>query len=154
MKEDEFVFRLAGPGDSRELTRLRMDMRRELDDGFLEEGIYAATLEYFDRCLADGSHVEVVCRDGGRIVGTVGLTFFEAMPTTRLPNGRTAKLMNMYVSPDHRHRGIARRLLGFALDEARRRSYGRVTLNSSPAGEALYRGSGFTAVEREYEMTL
>ncbi len=152
MKDDELIFCLAVPEDSLELTRLRMDMRRELDAGFREEEIYAATLGYFERCLADGSHIEIVCRDGGRIVGMVGLTFFEAIPTSRLPNGRTAKLMNMYVVPGHRRRGIARRLLRHALDEARRRSCGRVTLNSSPAGEELYRGGGFVPVEREFEM--
>ena len=58
----------------------------------------------------------------------------------------------MYVDPDARRRGIARKLLQFAEDESRRRRHQTMDLSTSELqGEALslYRNAGYRLVREE-----
>ena len=79
------------------------------------------------------------------------LTFFEMMPTSAHINGRAARLMNMYVEPEYRRKGIAGGLLVFAMRYAMDHSVSKVTLNSSRMGEALYKKYGFERAGNEFE---
>lgn len=84
-----------------------------------------------------------VADDGGRIVGMFGLE----------PSGDDAmELRRMYVDPDMRRQGIARRMLDFAEQECRRRKRFRMDLSTSELqGEALalYRNAGYELVREE-----
>ena len=58
----------------------------------------------------------------------------------------------MYVDPDARRRGIARKMLQFAEDECRRRNRLRMDLSTSELqGDALslYRNTGYQCVREE-----
>ncbi|MBN8990302.1 MAG: GNAT family N-acetyltransferase [Rhizobiales bacterium] len=84
-----------------------------------------------------------VAVEGGRLVGMFGL---EPSSTEAM------ELRRMYVDPDARRRGIARRMLGFAEDECRRRHLLRMDLSTSELqGDALslYRNSGYRLVREE-----
>ena len=81
-------YRIATIADCDELTRLRMAMRKELDNGFQEEALVSLTKDFFQRNIPNGSHVAFVCEDKGQLVADVGLTLFEVMPTTKSPNGK------------------------------------------------------------------
>jgi|SRR5689334_18433511 len=84
-----------------------------------------------------------VADDGGRIVGMFGL---EASGADAM------ELRRMYVDPDARRRGIARRMLDFAEQECRRRKRFRMELNTSEIqGEAiaLYRNADYALVREE-----
>jgi ribosomal protein S18 acetylase RimI-like enzyme len=62
------------------------------------------------------------------------------------------ELCRMYVDPDVRRRGIARRMLDFAEQECRRRSRPRVDLSTSELQRealALYQNSGYELVREE-----
>jgi putative acetyltransferase len=62
------------------------------------------------------------------------------------------ELRRMYVDPDVRRRGIARRMLDFAEQECRRRKRFRMDLSTSEIqGEALalYRNAGYELVREE-----
>ena len=62
------------------------------------------------------------------------------------------ELRRMYVDPDARRRGIARKMLGFAEAECRRRNLRRMELSTSELqGDALslYRNSGYQLVREE-----
>ena len=144
-------YRIAAVYDCEKLTRLRMQMRRERDAGFQEQALYAGTLAFFRRNIESGRHVAFVCEDVGQIVATAGLSLFEMPPTTKLPNGKVAKLMNMYVVPARRREGIGRAMLEFVVKYAREHGYHKVMLNASPMGERLYQSYGFTRIENEYE---
>ena len=61
---------------------------------------------------------------------------------------RHAEIKSMRTASDHRRKGVARKILNHLLDEARRRRYGRLSLEtgSAPAFEAartLYASVGF-----------
>jgi GNAT superfamily N-acetyltransferase len=69
------------------------------------------------------------------------------------PSGDSAmELRRMYVDPDARRRGIARRMLDFAEQECRRRRRFRMELSTSELQAealALYRNAGYELVREE-----
>ncbi|MBR1214865.1 GNAT family N-acetyltransferase [Bradyrhizobium sp. JYMT SZCCT0180] len=84
-----------------------------------------------------------VAVEGEKVVGMFGLepSSIDAM-----------ELRRMYVEPDARRQGIARRMLGFAEDECRRRNRFRMDLSTSELqGDALllYRNAGYQLVREE-----
>ena len=84
-----------------------------------------------------------VAVDGEKVVGMFGL---EPASTEAM------ELRRMYVDPDARRRGIARKMLGFAEAECRRRHRLRMELSTSELqGDALslYRNSGYQLVREE-----
>jgi GNAT superfamily N-acetyltransferase len=84
-----------------------------------------------------------VAVDGGKVVGMFGL---EPSSTEAM------ELRRMYVDPDARRRGIARKMLSFAEDECRRRNRPRMDLSTSELqGDALslYRNNGYQLVREE-----
>ncbi|MEO8321346.1 MAG: GNAT family N-acetyltransferase [Bradyrhizobium sp.] len=84
-----------------------------------------------------------VAVDHGKLVGMFGLE----------PSSDTAmELRRMYVDPDARRRGIARKMLAFAEDECRRRHRPTMDLSTSELqGNALslYRNAGYQLVREE-----
>ena len=144
-------YRTAQLKDCEELTRLRMDMRKERDKDFCEETLYSNTLAFFKKNIENGNHVAFACEHDGNIIATSGLTLFEMPPTSKLPNGKVAKLMNMYTVPKYRKMGVAEKMLEFVVEYAKNHSYNKIMLNSSPMGKHLYEKFGFTIIENEYE---
>ncbi|MGE0794517.1 MAG: GNAT family N-acetyltransferase [Acidimicrobiia bacterium] len=93
-----------------------------------------------DRLLApDGAYA--VGWERGRPVAGGGFTRYDAT---------TAEIRRMYVVPDARSRGVARRLLAAVEGMARRRGYRAAILDTGarqPHAEALYRSAGYVDVE-------
>lgn len=84
-----------------------------------------------------------VARTGGKLAGMFGL---EAAGEGAM------ELRRMYVDPDRRRRGIARAMLAFAEDEARRASAREIVLSTSELQTealALYRGAGYRETRAE-----
>ena len=147
----DFTYRAAGPADIETLLALRLEMRRERDGSFEEGPLREATLDFYRRTLADGGHAAFLCEKDGEAVAAAGLSFYEMPPTAALPNGRTARFMNMYTRPAWRRQGAARGLLAYAVAWAAERGCARIVLHSSPMGRSLYEGFGFGKVADEYQ---
>ena len=84
-----------------------------------------------------------VAVEGTQVVGMFGL---EPSSTDAM------ELRRMYVNPDARRRGIARRMLQLAEDECHRRNRPRMELSTSEvqgAALCLYRNSGYELVREE-----
>lgn len=67
---------------------------------------------------AEGTFVSWLAMDGGKIVGTSGMSFVEKPPYFSCPSGRLGLLSSMYTDPEYRRRGIARNLLDRVIEEA------------------------------------
>lgn len=147
-------YRIATISDCKALTDLRMRMRKELDSNFNSELIYEKTLDFFKRNIENGTHITFVCEYDRQMIATVGITLFEIMPTTKYPNGKVARLMNMYVEPFYRNRGIARELLNRVIAYAKEHQLGKIMLNPSQMGKSLYANSGFQLLPDEYAFYL
>ena len=132
--------------DAAELLAWRMEVLRvvfsipaDADAAALE----AANRSYYERSLADGSHVACLAMAEGQTVGCGGVCFYEEMPSPDNPSGRCAYLMNVYVRVPFRGRGFARRIVRWLVEQALARGVSKIYLETSDAGRTLYAGLGF-----------
>ncbi len=147
-------YRIATISDCEALTDIRMQMRKELDADFNSELIYAETLDFFKRNIKSGVHIAFICEHNRQMIATAGITLFEIMPTTEHPNGKVARLMNMYVVPFFRSKGIAKEMLNRIMAYAEEHGIGKVMLNPSQMGKSLYENYGFQLLPNEYAFYL
>ena len=101
-------------------------------------------MDYCHRHMDDGTFVSWLALDGGKIVGTSGMSFVEKPPYFGCPSGKMGLLSSMFTDPGYRRQGIARELLSRVVDEARRRGCGSVWITASDMGVLLYTDFGFT----------
>ena len=96
--------------------------------------------------LAAGRYFGWVIEDGGKIMASAGLMLLDWPPHPLHPSiDKRAYLLNVYVEPQFRKRGLARQLLQLCMDEAHRLKIPVVTLHSSDAGRRVYEKLGFHA---------
>lgn len=147
---DEIIIRRFREDDASEVRDLFVAINRSL----APRGAEAAFEGYIERSLAEeisriadyyaeraGSFWVAVCRK--EIVGMFGLERY---------GEDAAELRRMYVKPSWQRRGIARRLIACAEEQARLAGYGRLELSTSELQEAalsLYRDSGYRLVREE-----
>ena len=101
--------------------------------------------------LEDGSYAGWLIEEEGRLVAGAGMWVMEFPPHFLDVEPRRAYLLNFYVAPEMRGRGLARALLGMAVEEAKLRAIKVVTLHASKFGKPLYEKNGF---EMSNEMRL
>lgn len=85
----------------------------------------------------------------GAAVGSGCLWFAESQPRPREPQLFRPYLLSMYTDPEARGRGVASSIVSAAVELARRRGFGRITLHASEQGRRVYARLGF---ERSWEM--
>ena len=137
----DYQVRRAGPADHdgvvRELAAYFAFLGEDLDPGGLDHDVVDWQGEYDG---AAGVMLVVVNRDD-EVVGTAGVR--------RLAPG-VAELKRMWLRPDCRGRGLARRLMDRCLDEARALGGRVLRLDSErdrlAVAVRLYRGYGFTEI--------
>ena len=106
--------------------------------------------EYFK----NGDQTTVLAFDGENAVGCATVCYITLMPTAGHPTGKRAHIMNVYVRPDHRRRGIARQMMSVLLDEARDRGVTYISLDATESGKPLYKALGFDTNEENMGMNL
>ena len=72
----------------------------------------------------------------------------EALATTE------GYLINLYVAPEHRRRGIGQRLLDTCLAHAADHRFRRLVLHATDAGRPMYEAAGFVRSDRWFELDL
>lgn len=140
------IVRLATLEDAAAITRHRE--RMFLDMGLEPERVVplrSAVQAWLTAALADGRYVGLLGEDEGDVIGGAGLTWPDLPPAPRVPTAKRAYLLNVYVEPTHRGRGVAKRLVQSAIDEARARGVTELALHASQAGRPLYEKLGFAA---------
>ena len=118
------------------------------EEGAAEDADLSPALrDYYQRHMADGTFVSWLAVDGGKIVGTSGLSVVEKPPYFGCPSGKIGLLSSMFTDKAYRSRGIAKELLGRVVDEARKQGCGTVQITASDMGVLLYSDFGFTKNE-------
>ncbi len=143
---DGYTIRLAKPEEAPILGEMRR--RMFLDLGKPDNEIIRNVIQVFVPWVADairgGRYIPwVICAAGGEIVSNAGLLLVEWPPNTRDLNLVRGYVMNVWTHPDHRRRGLARRLMEVILAEARRRQIKVTALHASDDGRALYEQLGY-----------
>ncbi len=116
-----------------------------LDESLLS-AVERRSVAWIERMMQEGKYYGWVATDAGRPVASAGLLILDWPPHPFDPEGeRRGYLLNVYVEPEYRKRGLAHDLLERGMAEARRRGIRVVTLHSSPAGRGIYSRLGFHA---------
>ena len=104
----------------------------------------SASQQYFRAALQDGSYFGLLGESNGKIVasGGVAIAAWPGSPLNFQP--RRAWILNMYVSPEHRRRGIARALTEALIDWCKENGFESVSLHASEYGRSLYEKLGFS----------
>jgi ribosomal protein S18 acetylase RimI-like enzyme len=96
--------------------------------------------------LADGMYLGWIVEENGRVAGSAGLLILDWPPHPLHPESHErGYVLNVFVEPEFRKRGLAHELLKQCMAEARRRRIRVITLHSSDAGRRVYEGLGFHA---------
>jgi GNAT superfamily N-acetyltransferase len=80
---------------------------------------------------------------GGGVVAGGGIIFLEFQPSPRDPRPQRAWVVNMFTEPEHRRRGLARRLMKTILAWCRDAGMEFIYLHASDFGRPLYETLGF-----------
>jgi GNAT superfamily N-acetyltransferase len=130
--------RAAGPGDLEAIVAMRIEFERiTRDSGSMDEGVRRAELRgLLGPDLASGRLAAWIAEEGGRAVGQAGL---------RLGSGGSAELLNVYVEPGFRGRGIGTALVRAAIAEALELGAREIWLQPTEDSRRIYERSGFEA---------
>ena len=114
-----------------------------------EESLQAMTASFrtwLGPRLADGSYFGFVIEEDGSPVAGIGLMVIDWPPHPSHPReDRRGYVLNVYVEPAHRKRGLARQPMALAEDEFRRRGVTFAILHGTAMGRPLYERLGWAA---------
>ncbi len=153
----ELTYRKAAISDLELLVRTRLLILRAIKQ--LDETADLSAYEphircYYQRALADGSHIAYLVFDGERFVGAGGMSFYQVMPSYGNPTGNTAYIMNIYTDPAYRRQGISWHTLDLLVGDAKARGVTAVTLDATAMGRPLYEKYGFVPMDGEMELSV
>lgn len=147
----EWIVRPASSGETEEVVRLRSafvaDVRDRAPDDLGDEFLEATERFVRDRAGAGRLRSWFAERDGD-LVGVVSVLVTDAAPLPEDLRSREGYVINMYVDPAVRGRGIARSLLDAVLTDALGSDLRRVYLHATDDGRPLYEATGFASDPR------
>ena len=140
--------RRASLNDAELITRHRKAMFADADSAphpVLEE--MGRNFEpWVRRMLANDKYVGWIIEDGDRAVASAGFLLLDWAPHYLDPAGeQRGYVLNVFVEPEYRRRGLAQALMSECMDEAGRRGIRVVALHASKKGQPVYEKLGFTA---------
>jgi ribosomal protein S18 acetylase RimI-like enzyme len=153
----EYRLRIATVADVDVIAHHRIAMFRDMRvlDERDADALHAASLVYLERALASGAYRGWVVERDEVVVAGGGVIPQPGVPRPENVHGdEEAYLLNMYVAPAHRRRGLGRRLMDEMLAWCRARGLARVVLHASDDGQALYASLGFERSTNEMRLVL
>jgi len=135
------------PDDGEMICRQREAMF--VEDGGDEQALRVMTAHFrpwLQPRLADGRYYGFVVEDGGVPAAAIGLMSIDWPPHPAHPQvGQRGYVLNVYVEPGYRRRGLATKLMRLAELEFARRGLGFAVLHATAAGRPVYAGAGWRA---------
>ncbi len=134
-------------GDLELVCRHREEMFR---DAGRSEDVLLPMTEHFriwvKPRLLDGSYFGYAMVDGGATVAGVGLMLIDWPPHPSHPTqDKRGYVLNLFVEPAYRKRGLARELMRLAEAEFARRGVGYAILHATAKGRPLYQDEGWAS---------
>lgn len=152
-----FAIREATVADAPALARSRLALFRDLG----QEPSADAAAEFervceetFERFISSGTNIAWLAEVPGETdpVGVLVLLKFPRLPTLKNSGITEGYIVNVFVIPAWRHRGIASSLTQTAVDYSRRSGLARIRLHATSAGYPVYSQSGFRNRTDEMEL--
>jgi GNAT superfamily N-acetyltransferase len=139
------MMRAATPADLELICYHREAMFR--DAGQPENVLAQMTIHFREWLLPkliDQSYFGWITEHAGEPIAGLGMIVIDWPPHPFHPASRLrGYILNVFVDPRHRGKGIARALMQRAQDEGRARGITFVTLHATPAGRRLYENMGW-----------
>lgn len=134
--------------DAELITRHRKAMFADMRDA--PESVLDEMARYFEpwvrRMLAEEKYAGWIISDGDHDIASAGLLIIDWAPHFLDPTSKQrGYVLNVFVEPEYRRRGLAQALTNECIDEARRRGIRVVALHASAKGQPVYEKLGFTA---------
>lgn len=107
------------------------------------ESLLDANRRYYQQHLSDATHIAFIAETDGEDCGCGAVCFTDELPSPDNPSGRCAYLMNIYVREAFRNKGIAHCIVSRLIDEANNRKCGKIYLETTEEGKAVYKSLGF-----------
>jgi ribosomal protein S18 acetylase RimI-like enzyme len=139
--------RRATQQDSGLITQHRKAMFADMRDA--PESILEEMGQNFEpwvkRMIADDKYAGWITMDGDRPVASAGLLILDWAPHFLDPAcGQRGYILNVFVEPEYRGKGLAKILTRECIEEAHSRGIGVVALHASKKGQPVYDKLGFT----------
>jgi ribosomal protein S18 acetylase RimI-like enzyme len=93
--------------------------------------------------LADGRYFGWLAEHAGAVVGGLGMMWLDWPPHPLHAEPGRGYLLNLWVDPSWRRRGVARRLVECGIAHARAHGVAAIVLHPTAQAEPLYRALGF-----------
>jgi len=110
-------------------------------------GLEQQNRRYYERHLADGTHIACMAHIDGEAVGCGGICLYDEMPSPDNPSGRCAYLMNIYVREPFRKQGIGQQIIRWLVGQAQESGITKIYLETSHVARHLYGTLGFAEME-------
>ncbi len=108
------------------LIELRMEVLADVfKDNFKKltnaekENLKISNKNYYLNQLKTEDHIACVAYDNNKILGCGGMCLHNELPSTDNLNGKCASLMNIYVKPEYRKKGIGKKICNRLIELAR-----------------------------------
>ncbi len=141
----DLAIREAIPADIPEILRQRRGMY--MDMGYTDErkleAMASLSASYLAKAMSDSSFHAWLAYSGERAVGGSALIISPWLAHPYDQECRKATILNVYVYPEYRRRGVARQLMETMIEWCRSQGFARVTLHASDDGRHLYESMGF-----------
>jgi GNAT superfamily N-acetyltransferase len=112
-------------------------------DGEAMRAMIASFVPWVRERLRLGTYVAWLVEEDGRVVAGAGMLLMDFPPHWMDAEPVRAYLLNFYVEPEFRRRGLAYELLKTAVNDARRRGIKVISLHASKFGKPSYERYGF-----------
>lgn len=151
------LIRPATDDDLEAVASLRVQFlaeHRGVDPAAFPAEFSVTTLAFLQRHAAAGTSRSWLACDGETAVGVVTMLLLDLAPRPEDTSGLEGYLINMFVSPAHRRRGLGRQLLAECHRAAADLGLRRLLLHATDDGRPLYERAGFTENPRWMELVL
>jgi GNAT superfamily N-acetyltransferase len=146
MSHHEILVREAAVGDIPEILRQRRGMFVDmgLDNAEDLAAMLSTSATYFSDALRQGRFRGwLAVTPAAEVAGGGGVVITEWPTHPSDPQPRRATILNLYTYPQHRRKGIARRLILTMIEWCRGEGFASVSLHASDDGRRLYESLGF-----------
>jgi len=144
----DILIREANAEDAQHLATFRYlmfsEMKPETDLTPVREAFIVEATAYYENAVGRQDIYSAVATAEGKVVGCGTLILKERPPSIRALKNIVGDILNIFVTPEFRHQGIAKQIMETLHAEAQHRGAKRVVLTASQFGEPLYRKLGYT----------
>lgn len=124
------------------LMQSRLEMLRAVnhlqsDYRFTDEFI-TCSMEYFK-----AANQTTILAINEKVVGCATMCYIDMMPTFSHPTGKRGHVMNVFTNPQFRRQGIAFKMLGLLINDAKEKGVTEISLDATEVGRDLYKKHGF-----------